>query len=378
MSRVEGTLAEPPLEVMHVITGLDAGGAETQLAQLVLAMRARGVRHGVVSLTPGGAVRRRLEVEGIAVRDLGMRRGRPSLVGLFRLARLFRAEPPALVQSWMYHADLAALAALRLSGWRGATRLVWGIRCSDLDLARYGFSLRLVVRVGARLSAKPDAVVVNSAAGRAAHERLGYRPRRFVLIENGIDTERFRPDAAARAGTRAMLGIAADERVIVHLARVDPMKDHATLFAALDRLAGVRALLIGAGTESLPAHRAVIALGRRDDVPALLPAGDLIVLPSAFGEGFSNALAEGMAARLPAVATDVGDARRIVGDTGIVVPPRDAEALAVAIRRLLDEPPEAHAARARAARERIQREFSLGRFVAAHEQLYSSLLGGSA
>jgi glycosyltransferase involved in cell wall biosynthesis len=359
---------------MHVITGLDAGGAETQLAQLVCAMRAKGARHGVVSLTPGGALRQRLEIEGIAVRDLGMRRGRPSLIGLLRLAGLIRAERPAVVQSWMYHADLAALAALRLSGRRRATKLVWGIRCSDLDLARYGRSLRFTVHAGARLSRRPDAVMVNSAAGRAAHERLGYRPRRFVLIENGIDTARYRPDPAARASTRAALGIAADERIVVHLARVDPMKDHATLFAALDRLAGVRALLIGAGTESLPAHRAVIALGRRADVPALLPAGDLIVLPSAFGEGFSNALAEGMAAGLPAVASDVGDARRIVGETGIVVPPRDAAALAAAIRRLLDEPPEARAARGHAARQRIEREFSLARFVAAHEGLYASLM----
>ncbi|MGE0647985.1 MAG: glycosyltransferase [Alphaproteobacteria bacterium] len=358
---------------MHVITGLDAGGAETQLGQLLLAMRERGACHDVVSLTPGGAVRHRLEAEGVRVRDLGMVRGRPSLVGLVRLAWLIRAECPAIVQSWMYHADLAALTALKLSGRKQRTRLVWGIRCSDLDLARYGRALRMAVRAGARLSPRPDAVAVNSAAGQAAHERLGYRPRRFVLIENGIDTARFHPNAEARSRLRALLGIAPDEPVVVHVARVDPMKDHATLFAALDRLDGVRALLIGAGTEHLPAHPAVIALGRRADVPALLAIGDLIVLPSAFGEGFSNALAEGMACALPAVATDVGDARRIVGDTGLVVPPRDAAAFASAIRRLLDEPPEVRVSRGQAARQRIEQEFSLARFVAAHEALYASL-----
>jgi glycosyltransferase involved in cell wall biosynthesis len=274
----------------------------------------------------------------------------------------------------MYHADLAALAALWLSGRRRRTRLVWGIRCSDLDLARYGRLVRMTVRACARLSHRPDAVVVNSAAGQAAHDRLGYRPRRLVLIENGIDTRRFHPDAAAGARVRAELGIAADERVLMHVARVDPMKDHEMLFAALDRLDGVRAVLIGVGTEALPRHRAVIALGRRTDVAALLPAGDLIVLPSAFGEGFSNALAEGMACGLPAVATDVGDAKRLVGDTGCVVPPRDAEAFAGAIRRLLDEPDEARAARGRAARQRVEQEFSIARFVAAQEALYESLM----
>jgi glycosyltransferase involved in cell wall biosynthesis len=363
---------------MHVITGLDAGGAETQLGQLLLAARDAGRPQSVVSLTPGGQVRARLEAQGVTVRDLGMRRGRPSLRALIALARLIRRERPAVVQSWLYHADLIALFALLLSGCRARTRLVWGIRCSDLDLTRYGRGLRLVVRACALLSRLPDAVVVNAASGEAWHRRLGYRPRRFVLIENGIDTARFRPDPAQRATVRAALGLAPDEPVLMHVARVDPMKDHPTLFAALDRLPGVRALLVGAGTEGLPAHPAALALGRREDVAALLAAGDLVVLPSAFGEGFSNALAEGMACGLPAVASAVGDAARIVGETGLVVPPRAPEALADAVRQLLAEPAAARAARGRAARARIEREFSLARTLAAHEALHAELAGASA
>jgi glycosyltransferase involved in cell wall biosynthesis len=273
----------------------------------------------------------------------------------------------------MYHADLVALAGLWLSGHRRSTKLLWGIRCSDLDLSRYGPMLRLAVRACAWLSGRPDAVIVNSNAGRAVHERLGYRPRRFALIENGIDVSRFRADPDARRRARETLCIAPDERLIVHVARVDPMKDHATLFAALEQLQDVRALLIGAGTEALPPHPSVMTLGRRADVPALLPAGDVIVLPSAFGEGFSNALAEGMASGLPAVASDVSDARRIVGDTGLIVPPGDSPALATAIGNLLDEPLEARAARRLAARARIEREFSLARMVSAQQALYASL-----
>ncbi len=367
------TLTEGRPSVMHVITGLDAGGAETQLAQLLIAMRAKGANHRVVSLMPGGAVRARLLAAGVAVRDLGMSRRRPRLGGLCRLADYIADERPRIVQSWLYHADLAALVAHRLSfRWR-ATKLVWGLRCSDLDLTHYGLSLRLAVRLGAKLSRQPDAIVVNSAAGQAAHEAIGYRPRRFVLIENGIDTTRFQPNAAARARVRADLGIDPATPLIVHVARVDPMKDHATLFAALDALPGVRALLIGAGTERLPKHPGVLALGRRADVPELLDAGDLMVLPSAFGEGFSNALAEGMACGLPAVATDVGDARRIVGDTGLIVKPRDPQALATAIRQFLGEAPEARAARGAASRRRIVEEFSLDRLIGAYDAFYASL-----
>ena len=217
------TPADGRPSVMHVITGLDAGGAETQLAQLLIAMRAKGANHRVVSLMPGGAVRARLLAAGVAVRDLGMTRRWPKLGGLFRLSDYIHDERPRIVQSWLYHADLVALAALWLSGRRRATRLVWGLRCSDLDLAHYGHVLRLAVRLGALLSRRPNAIVVNSAAGQAAHEASGYRPRRFALIENGIDTSRFRPNAEARARLRATLGIAPETPVIIHVARVDPM-----------------------------------------------------------------------------------------------------------------------------------------------------------
>ncbi len=367
------TLAEGRPRVMHVITGLDSGGAETQLAQLLIAMRAKGADHRVVSLKAGGAIRAHLLDAGVAVRDLGMRRYWPRFGGLLRLWDYIGCEKPRVVQSWLYHADLAALAALRCSGRRRATKLVWNIRCSDLDLAHYSWGLRLAVRIGALLSHQPDAIVINSTAGRIAHEALGYRPRRFALIENGIDSERFRPNPEMRARLRSSLGLAPETPVIVHVARIDPMKDHKTLYAALDLLPGVQALLIGSGTQKLPPHKSVLALGRRDDVADLLSVGDLIVLPSAFGEGFSNALAEGMACGLPPVASDVGDARRIVGDCGVIVPPREPSALAEAIQKLLDEPAEARAARGAAARQRIVDEFSMARMISAYESLYASL-----
>ena len=129
-------------------------------------------------------------------------------------------------------------------------------------------------------------------------------------------------------------------------------------------------LAAGAGTETLPERPGLLRLGRRADVPRLYAACDLVVSSSAFGEGFSNALAEGMAAGLPAVATDVGDARRIVGETGRTVPPRDPEALARAVRDLLALPPDDRAAVAADARRRIVTHFSLDRSVAAFDALH--------
>ena len=367
------TVADGPVCVMHVITSLHTGGAETQLANLLCHDARAPGKTLVVSLLPGGLLADRLKAAGIWVVDLGMVRGRPSLRSLVRLAWLIRRHRPRVVQSWLYHADFMALTALRLSGRRRATKLVWGIRCSDMDAARYGRGLRWVIRACARRSSRPDAVCANSDAGRTYHLGLGYNAERFIVIPNGIDTVRFRSDEKAHTAIRRALGVDAERALIGHVARVDPMKDHASFLAALGRLPEVEALLIGAGTELLPTRPGVHYLGRRTDVPCLLAACNLFVSSSAFGEGFSNAIAEAMACGLPVVATDVGDARMIVGETGLIVPPGDVEALVRAVCVLLSETPSERATRGQAARARIENEFSIDRCQAAYDKLYESL-----
>lgn len=366
--------ARHDFRVMHVITGLTRGGAESQLTTLLCADAPGMGRAVVISLLPGGAYRPALESAGVPVYDLGMTRGRPNPLGLLRLARLIRRYRPHVLHAWMYHAQLPATLALAISGCRRGTRLVWGVRCSNMDFARYGRSLRWVVRACGRLSSRPDAVLFNSEASITAHRELGFRSRRSELVDNGIDPERFRPEPSLRSRVRAELGIDPGAHLVAHIARVDPMKDHATFLAALDRLTHAEALLIGPGTERLAAPPNARALGARCDVERLLAAADLIVSSSAFGEGFSNTLAEGMAAGLPAVATDVGDSARIVGATGRIVPPRDPAALAEAMGALLGESKAARAARGLAARRRIESRFSLARAVDAHRALYASLL----
>jgi glycosyltransferase involved in cell wall biosynthesis len=132
-------------------------------------------------------------------------------------------------------------------------------------------------------------------------------------------------------------------------------------------------VLLGAGTENLPAARNVRRLGRRHDVARWFAAADFVVSSSRFGEGFSNVLAEGMACGLPAVATDVGDAKLIVGDTGIVVPPESPDALAAAIRRLAAESAPMRAERGSKARARIVENFAMPHAVQRYVDLYESL-----
>jgi len=161
--------------------------------------------------------------------------------------------------------------------------------------------------------------------------------------------------------------------VIGCVARVDAMKDFPTLCAALDRLEGVTCLAIGKDTGTLPPTRGLVALGERNDVPALLDAMGLLVSVSAFGEGFSNAIGEAMASGVPVLATDVGDARRIIGIGGRIVPGRNPAALAEAIAALRDDP-QTRRAMGKAGRQRIERDFSLRRSAEAFDALYREAL----
>ena len=368
-----------PRTILYVTTDLFiGGGAEGMLARLLTSEPRLADEIIVVSLLPGESHAERLRQAGITVHQLDFGSARGIASGLIRLARLIARSKPDIVQGWMYHGDLAALIGLALSGRRRRTRLVWGIRCSEVDLRAYGRQLRMVVRACIALSRLPDVVTANSVAGLASHLRLGYRPRRTEVIANGIEVERFKPDGAARAALRRELGIAADAVVLAHVARVDPMKDHVSLRTALLQLPDVTALLIGRGTEELPGAPNVHRLGRRDDVERLLAAADIVVSSSAFGEGFANVLAEGMACGLPAVATDVGDARAIVADSGLIVPPRDPRALADAIRTLADESAVARSQRGARARAYIVENFAMRGAVGRFAELYRSLAVGVA
>jgi glycosyltransferase involved in cell wall biosynthesis len=268
--------------------------------------------------------------------------------------------------------------------WAGSPTLVWNVRCSNMDLEHYSLLTKLVVRVLAWRSAIPAAVVVNSEGGRSQHERLGYHPRRWAYIPNGFDMERFAPNSDRRAARRIEWQVSDDAVLIGLIARVDPMKDHATFLEAAQFVVRARPLarfvLVGKDTETLASlafekglKDNVLLLGHQSDVASLLPAMDIVCLSSAFGEGFPNVLGEAMACAIPCISTDVGDARNIIDDTGIVVAVRDPKALAAAIIDLIDRGPGRRTALGIAARERIEKKYSLQKIVEQYITLYTQL-----
>src|SRR5438105_5278498 len=203
-----------PRRISYVTTDLFIGGAEGMLTRLVTASPRVAEAVTVVSLLPTEAYVERMRAAGISVVELGFHKPGGLTAGLVRLARLIASAQPDIVQGWMYHGDLVALIGLVMSGRRKQTRLIWSIRCSDMDLDRYRLRLRLVVKACTALSGMPDLITANSASGLQAHLKLGYRPRRAEVVPNGIDLDQFRPDATVRAALRSELGIPDDAFVV--------------------------------------------------------------------------------------------------------------------------------------------------------------------
>ena len=222
------------VRVLHLVTELNVGGAERMLEKLLTRLDPRVVEARVVSMTDVGPIGRTLRGRGIPVSNLGMRPGRPTLSGVVRLLVLMRHRPVDIVHSWLYHADLLGLVVGKLMG---AKPVIWSIRCSDMDFARYGALTRFIARLNGVLSPLADIVTVNSCRGRRVHEAMGYAPGRMVMMPNGFDTAEFRPSEDARCDIRRELGIPGQGVSIGMVGRWDPMKDHANFSRAAAKVA---------------------------------------------------------------------------------------------------------------------------------------------
>ena len=373
-----------PQRVLHIISGLGQGGAETVLYRLVTASSPQTC-HIVVSMSDAGVFGERLQQANIPVYCLNMK-GLGFLTGWLALRRLLKKTQPDVVQTWMYHADLLGGLAARSVGIK---QVAWGIRNSGENLHHSSVKARLVAFLSAKLSGRiPDRIVACAENAARRHKQWGYNAAKMTVIPNGYDLSQWQPQPDQAALFRAQLGLAPDTALLVTVGRWNPLKDHPNLLSALARLKRADAqwfcALVGDGMEpsNLELMRLITQhgledrialLGRRDDIPIIMSAADIHVLSSK-AEGFPNVVCEAMVSRALCVVTDVGDAARIVGEEGIVVAPRNAQALATGIEKalaVLTSPDLEH--RLDKAAERVAKRYSLETMVQNYEQLWQAM-----
>lgn len=382
-SRRAPARGERPMRILCLIRSWNRGGAERQCAQLVHALAARGHEVTAVSLYSGGAFSAELAGKGVHVQSLA-KRGRFDVLGpWWRYVRLVRAERPDVIYSFMPAANLLTASARVATG---TAAIVWGVRATRVDGRAYGLLSRMMYWMERMLIGFPRIVICNSEA--SCREIAALRSGGVEVVENGIDVGRFRPEPELRGALRREFGLDSGAMLIGIVGRLDPMKDHATFLEAAalirSRIPGIRFLVAGADgsglerrlrdqAEALGIGESVLWRAPGDDVEIVYNALDVLVSSSTWGEGFSNVIAEAMACGVPVVATDVGDARRIVGDAGRVVAARSPEALCGAVLELLRT---SQVDAGAAARARIASMFGMERCVERTEALLQRAVAG--
>lgn len=365
--------------ILFISTGLDYGGAETQLVHISIKLKLRGWKVKIVSLKPPLAYMDKLEEADIPVSSLGVRWKIPDPRLILHLLRLIREWRPHIVHSYMVHANLLTRIVRPLAP-------IPVLICSARNVNEGGRLRELLYRITDPLC---DLTTQVSRVGLDRYVRIGAVPRHKIrYIPNGVDTERFKPVQKLRATKRKELLLNDDYFCWLAVGRFHPQKDYTCMLRSFAEVAKARpdVLLIIAGDGPLRPEMEKLAsalgiaeqvrfLGVRQDVPELMNAADAYVMSSAW-EGMPNVLLEASATGLPIVATNVGGNSEIVldGKTGFLVPPKDPSALAQAMLRLMDLPKEERQKMGQAGREHVLVNFSLERVVDMWESLYTELI----
>ncbi|MFA6279871.1 MAG: glycosyltransferase [Bdellovibrionales bacterium] len=374
------------MRILHLIIGLNTGGAEIMLQRLV--ERHQGspaFHHEVISLTDTGPIGVRLKEKGVTVHALGLHSLIDAPRVLWALYRLIRKTKPDIMQTWMVHADLIGGIVARLAG---CPHVVWSLHACNIALAGTA-SARWLLPLCARLSVWiPVKIIAVSQACSLFHAQRGYDSSRIVVIPNGLDIVAMKATPQARTRLRQEEGIPDSAMVIGCVARFNGTKDIETLVRAaglvLSQNKNVHFMLVGTDmTKSNPPLNAWIGresasaafhlMGERADIPDCLAAMDIFCL-SSITESFGLAVAEAMAMEKPCVTTNVDDLPALLGEGGVTVPSSSPKALASALTAMIEAPEAYRAELGRKGKEHVEAHFSLTRMMALYEALYLEII----
>jgi len=366
------------LSVLQFLTVFGIGGTERQVLNLVQGLDTSRFGVEVACLKRWGALLPEMEATGVPITEYKTSSlyNHKALWNQIRFANHLRKRNVEIVHTYGFYSNVFAIPPARLAG---AAAVLASIRDTGEHLTPMQ---RRIEKLFCRMA---DCIVTNAEAVRNRLTNEGYAAEKIVVIHNGIELTRY-ARKPGELGLHRELGVPSNTQLVAVFARLNELKGIEYFLRAaaglIERFRNVRFLIVGDGAsrpeleryaERLGLNKHVVFLGFRLDVPALLSEISVSVLPT-LSEGLSNSLLEAMAASVPVVATRVGGNPEVVqgGVTGLLVPPRDAEALARAIGQFLEHPWLGKKF-GLAGRERVSKRFALEHMTRATERLYEGL-----
>jgi len=368
-------MADPVMtKIIYLITDLDVGGAEKGLFQLATRLPRDEFSIEVITLTGGGRIAKWLEEKGIPVTSLDIKRFW-DLAGVFRLRRLLKNLRPDILHTFLFHANIVGrVAAVGL----GVRAVISSVRVAE---RRFKWHLALDWLSSPLMDLE---ICVSEGVRRFTETRAKIPKNKLTVIPNGVDLAEFEEKGER---IRKNLRLPPDVPLIVTIGRLERQKGISFFLQAarevLQEFPQARFLIVGKGPDegklislarNLGIKKAVRFLGFRNDVPEVLAAADMFVLASLW-EGMPNVVLEAMASGKPVVGTQVEGTEELVipGETGLLVPPADAKALARNICRLIQESGLARRM-GQAARKQVKEHYTVQTMVERYAQLYRDIL----
>ncbi|HLE24866.1 MAG TPA: glycosyltransferase [Thermodesulfobacteriota bacterium] len=376
------------MKILFLIQSLEIGGVGRQLSILTNHLALRGHDMSVIALYATDQNWKLIwKLDSIDIRSLLLNKptgvlaaGIELIKATLELRSLLKRENIQILYGYLGH-TARFIAWLATRGMPN-TKLIWGTRTSgdNTDLYPRNWKVSFLFNLCKWGSASVPLMISNSEAGYAYRKAKGYGCQKHLVITNGFDVEKFKPDPQARVRMRSELGALENEKLIGRVGRLDPMKGYPDFLEAAALLAkerkDVRFVIAGDGpdtyrrqlqllSQELGLTERLIWAGVREDMPAVYNALDIACSSSSYGEGFPNTIGEAMACGIPCVVTDVGDSAKIVGDEGIIVPSGDPKKLANGLKTMLLQLDDI---KPHLLRERIMNRFSIETMVESTEK----------
>lgn len=378
----------PRKKILHIITGLNIGGAELMLLRLIThPILKEDFEFLVLSLSDLGPIADNLQKAGIQVKALNLNKSFKDIFKLNKFFQILNTFKPEIIHCWMYHANLFGCFSKLFFK---KIPLLWSIHNTTFDFQTVKTTTVLISKISAFLSSLlPDQIICCAQSSIQSHSQDGYCQNKMLFIPNGTDTNLFKKNPLAKEKICAELNINSTELLIGLIARYDPQKDHKTFIEAAKQIIDKcknsskiipKFILCGKDINWFNKNlqqqigsynRYFHLIGLRQDIPDILSSLD-IYISSSYREAFPLILGEAMACELPCIATDVGDSQLIINSCGWIISPQNPKLLANTVLEVLEKNQFELSQIGRKARERIIQEFSLENMAKLYKQLYTN------